>query len=824
MKKTTIYYILATLLMAAVAFLFFYPDDIQGNVLQQSDIQQGVANGEEGRAFHEATGETTRWTDSLFGGMPNFQISPSYPAGALLDWIAKVYTLGLPSPANLLFSMMLGFFIMCLCMKMRWSAALFGALAWGFSSYFIIIIGAGHIWKFVTLAYIPPTIGGLALAYRGKYLGGGALTALFGALQLQSNHPQMTYYFLLVVLALAIGWFVNAWRRKEMRRWVCATLVSLAAGLLAVGANAPSLYNSYEYSKETVRGRATLIAAPGSQGAKAGMSKEAITAWSYGVDETFTLLIPNVKGGASIKPVASENRILSVAETDKAEEMASDGRISQQEYQFMTQFPQYFGDQPMTNGPVYVGAFVLLLAILAMFTVQGPVKWALFAVAILAILLSWGHNFEPFTNFFIDFFPGYNKFRTVSSILVVVEFIVPLLAVMCVGKMISDKDYFARYKWTIYTVFGLGAFVCLIGWIWPSIFGSPFGASEIEQLKEMGVWTAPEYSNIWHAIGQARLDLVRADSLRSLLFIVMGSLVTILYLKRAYTSGTMFALALGVVVVIDLYPLNKRYVNSENFVEPMQAEATFTPTEADKAILKDKGHYRVLDVAGFDAARSSYFHKTLGGYHAAKLTRYNDLITHQIRKGNPGVINMLNAKYVLNGEQYQLNPEAYGAAWFVDGVDYVGSPNAEMSALDSLDTRHRAVATSEFERILGKSAPAASGDTIRLRTYAPNRLTYAYKLARPRVAVFSEIWFPWGWEATVDGKPAQIGRVNYVLRALNLPAGSHTVEFRFDPKSVRVTDSISYVAIALIYAALLAAVSLWVYRLVKRGREPKEKK
>ena len=435
LNKKQIYSILAVAFLALTALFFFFPDDIEGNVLQQHDIQQGLANGQEGKAFHEATGETTRWTDSLFGGMPNFQISPSYPAGEAIGWIWKVYTLWLPAPANLLFAMMFGFFIMCMCFKFKWYNALFASIAWGFSSYFIIIIGAGHIWKFVTLAYIPPTIGGIVLCYRGKYLPGAAMASIFGALQLQSNHPQMSYYFILVIFAMVIAWLCSAIRNHNMKQWCIATLCTLGAGILAVGANAASLYNSYEYSKETVRGKGTDLT-PEKGAETGGMDRNAITQWSYGIDETFTLLIPNVKGGATIKPKAGESELLSVADTEKADELS----LSPEERQFMAQFPQYFGDQPMTNGPVYVGAFVLLLAILAMFVSDGNMKWALFGVSVLAILLSWGHNFPALTNLFIDNFPAYNKFRAVSSILVIVEFTIPLLAILAIQKIIDTPD------------------------------------------------------------------------------------------------------------------------------------------------------------------------------------------------------------------------------------------------------------------------------------------------------------------------------------------------------------------------------------------------
>ncbi len=806
LSDKTLYSLLAVALLALTAFLFFCPDDIEGNVLQQHDIQQGIANGQEGKAFHEATGETTRWTNSLFGGMPNFQIAPSYPAGKAIGWIWNVYTLGLPSPANLLFAMMAGFFIMCLCFRFKWYNALFASIAWGFSSYFIIIIGAGHIWKFVTLAYIPPTIGGIALCYRGKYLPGAALAALFGALQLQSNHPQMSYYFLFVIFAMVVAWLCSAIREHRIRQWGMATACVIAAGILAVGANSASLYNSYEYSKETVRGRATdLTPPPGAE--TGGMSRSAITAWSYGIDETMSLLIPNVKGGATIKPVAGESCLLSLADTGKADELS----LAPEELQFLSQFPQYFGNQPMTNGPVYVGAFVLLLAILALFTVNTPMKWALFAVSILAILLSWGHNFEAFTDFFIDNFPGYNKFRAVASILVIVEFTIPLLAIMAVRKMLETENYLQRFGMVFYTVFGLGAIVCFLGWVAPSMFGEPYSASEIQQLQQAGAFSNPQYYNILNAIRETRLSLVSTDSLRSLAFILLGALVIFLYLRGAVKNRAVFVCMLTAVMLIDLFPVGKRYVNSENFTRPALEDVTFNKTAADEAILKDTSNYRVYDVQGLYSARSSYFHKTIGGYHAAKLTRYNDLLDRQISKGNMGVINMLNTKYFLSGEQYERNPGALGNAWFVDTISYVADADSEMAALDSLDTATAAVADAKFREILGNAIPKAQGDTIYETSYAPNALTYSVNSAKGGIAVFSEIYFPWGWTATVDGKETQIGRVNYTLRALRVPAGRHEIRFSFDPKSVRVTNNISIASVSVIY--ILCAISLLLLAL-----------
>ena len=818
MKKTYIYSLLAALLLAVVAFFFFFPDDMQGNVLQQHDTMQGIANGQEGKAFTAATGETTRWTNSLFSGMPNFQISPSYPANKALSWIGRAFQLWLPAPANLLFAMMLGFFIMGLCYKLKWPIALFAAVAWGFSSYFIIIIGAGHIWKFITLAYIPPTIGGIMLCYRGKYIPGIALTALFGALQLQSNHPQMTYYFCFVIAFMVVAWLCTSIRKRMMKRWCIATLCCAAAAAIALGANSPSLYNSAEYAKETVRGRATDLKLEGAGDDTGGMDRGAITAWSYGLDETFSLLIPNVKGGASVKPVGGESYRLTLNDTDKADELYVMPEIKQ----LLNQFPQYFGDQPGTNGPVYVGAFVLMLAILALFVVPGPMKWALFAVSLLAILLSWGHNFPAFTDLFIDNFPGYNKFRAVSSILVIVEFTVPLLAAMCIRKMIETPDFFKENKWTFYTVMGGGAFICLIGWAVPSVFGQPFSQSEIDQFTSMGVFNNPQYAPLWDSVRQIRMSLVSADSLRSLIFILLGAGVTMMGFKGVIPNNTVFVCCLTVVALIDLYPLNKRYVNSENFTEPMPMEQAFKMTEADKAILKDTTYYRVYDAAHPMEARSSYFHKTIGGYHAAKLTRYNDLLNHQILQGNMQVINMLNGKYILREDHYQINEDALGNAWMVDSIFYVADANAEMSALDTINPGRYAVADKIFEPVLGKANKVVPGDTIYETSYAPNRLTYKAVSAKGNLAVFSEIFFPWGWEATIDGKPAQIGRVDYTLRAMQIPAGTHDIVMTFDPKSSHVTTQVATASVIAIYALCALALVFWVIRIFADA-SPKKK-
>lgn len=811
-KAKYVYSVLAALLLAVVAFFFFFPDNMEGNVLQQADTLQGMANGQEAVAFKEKTGETTRWTNSLFSGMPNFQIAPSYPANDVLSGVAKVYSLWLPAPSNLLFIMMLGFFIMCLCMKFRWYTSLFAAVAWGFSTYFIIIIGAGHIWKFLALAYVPPTIGGIALCYRGRYLAGTALASLFGALQLQSNHPQMTYYFCFVIFFLVIAWLWDSIRNNTVQKWAVATCCCIIAAGFAVGANSANLYNSYKYAAETIRGKATDLIVEGATPSK-GLDKDYITAWSYGVDESMTMLIPNVKGGASLKPIKGQNVLLSSAETDKAQESP----LTMEERRFIAQFPQYFGDQPMTNGPVYVGAFIFVLAILSLFVVDGAVKWALFAVSVLALGLSWGHNFNPLTDFFIDYFPGYNKFRTVSSILVVLEFTIPLLAVMCLRKMIKTEGFLNRYRWTLYTIFGLFALICFVGWVSPGFFGSPFTASETEQFQQAGIFQMPEYTRVLNTLAESRLSLVSADSGRSLLFIIAGFCLVMLWFKGIIRNAPIFVCLLTVLIICDLYPLNKRYVNSENFVPNAPNTKVFAKTAADEAILKDTTNYRVFDVPGFGDARSSYFHKTIGGYHAAKLTRYNDLITHQISNGNPAVLNMLNAKYILNGDQYQVNPDALGNSWLVDGITYVDGANAEMAALDTINPGHYAVADQSFEEILGQTTAPLPGDTIYETHYAPNRLKYKSRTSKDNLAVFSEIYFPWGWTATIDGQSVPIGRVDYVLRAIKLPAGEHIVEFVFDPQSLKTTNAIAIVSLCFIGLICGGALFFWGWKIYSKN-------
>lgn len=844
-RTNKIYIVAAIALMALISIAFFYPDAMDGKVLSQHDIRQGLANGHEGQVFTEETGETTRWTNSLFSGMPNFQIAPSYSSTPMLHWITQAYGLWLPSPSNLLFAMMLGFFIMGMCMEMKWYVSLFGAVAWAFSSYFIIIIGAGHIWKFVTLTYIPPTLGGIWLCYRGKYLWGTALAALFGALQLMANHIQMSYYFAFVVLALMGATFMGLRKQGKLKQWFVATGCLVGAALLAIGANFASLYNTAQYSKETVRGKATyLTSEEGAKSAGGGADFDYITQWSYGGDETLTLLVPNAKGGATLKPVAGNNMPLSVMDLKGSE---TKGLDYEQTEMTRANFNQYFGNQPMTNGPVYVGAFVLVLAVLGVCLSRGPLRWWLLGVTLLSVLLSWGHNFEWLSRLFVDYFPGYNRFRTVASILVIAEFTIPLLAMMglariikiCSGEEPADKSLSmeavkAKLAKQVLTVGGCLGLLCVLLWLFPGLMGSGLSVNEMDALREQDLFKDPYFIPIIQAVKELRLEMVSADALRSLLFVALGTGLVWAYVKGVYKSVYVMAGAVLLVCLVDLYTVDKRYVDTENFTEAQEAE--FEPNAADIEILKDKDpNFRVFDTYGFGDARSSYFHKTIGGYHAAKLTRYNDLIEKQITKGNQGVLNMLNAKYIIGvatNEQgqpmadelgnpmwiAQLNPDALGNAWWVSSVRYVNDDNAEMSALDNLDVATSAVANKEYAKQLGQASVPDSTDFIKEVSYAPNKLTYKSKSGKGGVAVFSEVYFPWGWTATIDGKEVPIARVNYVLRALKVPAGEHDIVFTFNPQSLRVTDGISVAAVVCIYLLLACGVVVAVLAFMKQKK------
>ena len=721
-----IHFVIAVAVFAAVSWIYFYPNDVNGDVLRQNDTMQGLANGQELKVHQEQTGEKSWWTDALFGGMPTFQISPSYQGTNYLKPIEALYRLYFPDPVSWIFVLMLGFFLLMLAFKVKWYYAVLGAIGYAFSSYFFILMGAGHIWKLMTLAYIPPTLAGIVWCYRGKYLGGAAVAAFFAALQLMNNHVQMTYYSAFIIAALVIAYLVKAIRDKQVGRWCIATASLAVAALLALAANSPNLYMTYKYSQETIRGGHSELTAQGGDDVKptnGGLDKDYITQWSYGKDETFTLLIPNVKGGATIKPEHGDNTMLSLSATKKAEKMANTGQMTQQESQILSQFPQYFGDQPMTNGPVYVGALICALFLLGCLIVKGPVKWALLIVTIISILLSWGHNMMWLTDWMIDHFPMYNKFRTVASILVIAEVAMPILAVLGLRELFKSPDGWRDHKVALTISFGLPAAICLLTAIFPGIFGH-FSAQEHEQLVATG--QIQQFPGVDAAIAAVRGALVSGDAWRSLIVIVIGFAVIMVYLKGKLNEMAA-TLIIAAIVLVDMYAVNKRYIDSDSFTSRYDLPAqTFEPRPADAQILQDKDmNYRVMDVQHFGEAMPSYFHKTIGGYHAAKLSRYNDLINNQIAKNNMQVLNMLNARYfIIDDRTVQRNPDALGNAWFVDSLTYVNTADEEMAFLDDFNPASSAVADAKFKQQLGQAQAVQPGDTIYETTYAPNHLTY----------------------------------------------------------------------------------------------------
>ena len=819
--RSVLTFVLSILAFAAISWIYFYPNDVNGDVLQQNDVMQGAANGQEAKVYNEThNGEPTWWTNSLFGGMPTFQIAPFYKSNSIINTIGKVLTLGFPSPVSWIFLLMLGFFILMLSFDMKWYLAVLGAIGYAFSSYFFIIIDAGHIWKLLVLCYIPPTIAGIVWAYRGKYLLGATVAAVFATLQLISNHVQMTYYSLFIIVPLVIAFLVIAIKEKKIGRWVIATCSLAVAALLALGANASNLYLSYKYSQETMRGgHSELTPLPSKDGnpqvsnepTNGGLSKEYITQWSYGIDETWTLMVPNVKGGTSMK---------SLAEVDNAEDMSSDSELG---LQGMQAFSQYFGDQPFTSGPVYVGALIFVLFIIGLFVVKGPVKWALLIATIFSILLSWGHNFMGLTDWFIDNFPMYNKFRTVSSILVIAEFTMPLLAVLALREMFRQEDYFKKNGKLTYIVFGCCAVLCLLFAIMPEMFGGAPSDEEAARLNQAlgGQATLDQLPGVTAAVEAIRHSLVSSDAWRSLVIIALG-FITLLAYKFKKLNAMATSLIVAAIVLVDMFMVNKRYLNEERFVSRDDLpETTFEKTAADAQILADTTqNYRVLDLQGFTQPRSSYFHKTIGGYHAAKLTRYNDLIERQITKNNMNIVNMLNGKWVIvSDEQAQQNPGALGNAWFVDSLTYVNTADEEMKFLDKFNPATSAVADAKFKDVLKTAKPKQPGDTIFETTYAPNKLTYHAHSEQGGLAVFSEIYFPWGWRATIDGKAAEIGRVNYVLRAMQLPAGDHTIVMTYDPEEVHKTEGIAKTSVYVILLLIVGSLGWGIYKTTRRKEE-----
>lgn len=828
--------LIAILAFVLLSFAYFFPADIENRILFQHDTAAGAGAGQEVKEYYEQTGERSRWTNSLFGGMPMYQIAPSYDSTKSLQWVQKAYQLFLPDYVCLTFMLMLGFYILLRVFGIPvWLAGL-GGIMWAFSSYFFILISAGHIWKFITLAYVPPTIAGIVLAYRGKLLWGGILTALFVALQITSNHVQMSYYFFFVILFFVEAYFEKAWRTKTLPQFFKASAVLIVAALVGIAANVSNLYHTYAYSKETMRGKSELVqTGDAAKQTSSGLDRDYITQWSYGIDETLTLLVPNFKGGASAALSQSETAM------SKANPMYSS---------LYGSLTQYFGTQPMTSGPVYVGAFVLFLFVLGCFIVKGPLKWALIGATFFSIVLSWGKNFMPLTDFFIDYVPLYNKFRAVSSILVIAEFTIPLLAIFALKRLLEEPEILKQEKKPLGISLLLTAGIALLLAIAPGSIGSGYVPAQEAQMLQNAVnqqmIPANELSGILANLGEMRAELVSSDALRSFIIIGIGCSLLWLYASGKLRSSLTIA-GITILCLADMWGVNKRYLNDAQFVPHSIRTETFTKTNTDELILQDTSlDYRVLNFATstFDDNNTSYWHKSVGGYHPAKLRRYQEMIEHHISPEMQAaykaiataggemdsvdankfrILNMLNTKYFIfpAGQQRQtvpiLNPHAYGNAWFVNKVQYVNNANEEIDALDSIIPTETAVVDARFKDVLKGTTESYkdSLSSIRLTSYTPNRLTYETNNAQDGIAVFSEIYYPDGWHVTIDGQPAELARADYILRTMYVPAGQHTIEMRFDPTSLHVTEGIAYGALALLVIGIIVAVLIAKRKYVK---------
>lgn len=816
--------IVAILLFVIISVFYFAPAEFEGRILSQHDSVAGIGSGREAQEYLEKTGERTRWTNSIFGGMPTYQSAPSYNSSDSLRMVEKAYRLFVPGCAGLVFILLLGFYILLRAFDYSvWLSAL-GAIIWAFSSYFFIIIAAGHIWKFVTLAYIPPTIAGMVWAYRGKFLLGGLITALFVALQILSNHVQMTYYFLFVMLFMAVAYFADAYQKRELPRFFKATGVLVVAALIGASINLSNLYHTYQYSKETMRGKTELVKSEAKQSnqTKSGLERNYITQWSYGIGETFSLLVPNVKGGASVP--LSENK--------DAMEKANNTYLN-----IYNQIGQYWGEQPGTSGPVYVGAFVLMLFILGLFIVKGPMKWALLAATILSILLSWGKNFMGFTDLFLDYIPMYDKFRAVSSILVIAEFTIPLLAIMALKEIVTNPQVLKKNLKYLYVSFGLTGGIALLFAVVPKLFFSSYiPAMEMQALSSI---PAEHLTPILSNLEEMRVSIFAADAWRSFFIIVVGTLMLLAY-NMGKLKARWMIIAIAILCLADMWSVNKRYLYDEQFIEKNQREISYQKTPADEYILQDKDlDYRVLNLAAntFNENNTAYWHKSIGGYHAAKLRRYQEIIDYHIdgemntlrqevseaggdmAQVNPAgfpVLNMLNTKYFIfpaeGGKTIPvLNPYAFGSAWFVSDVKYVNNANEEMEDIDKVNLQQTAIVDVKFKEELNgvQLAFKDSLSSITLTAYEANELTYKTTSAKDGVAVFSEIYYP-GWTATIDGKEAPIARADYILRVMNIPAGEHTIVMKFDPKSLHTTEGIAYTGLVLLIigAAIIIVMEL----------------
>ncbi|MCF8333448.1 MAG: YfhO family protein [Bacteroidales bacterium] len=801
-------HITALVIFLLIALIYMNPV-LSGKKVQQGDIANYKGMSKEIRDFRNETGEEPLWTNSMFGGMPAYQISIKYPSN-WIDDVDEIFRLGLPRPADYLWLNMVGFFILLLAMGVNPWLSIVGAIAYAFSSYFFIIIEAGHNSKAHAMTYMAPVLAGVILTYRGKYILGGILTMLFVALEVSCNHFQITYYLVIILIILGIGELVFHLKEKQTRHFLKATGILLVAGLIAIGPSITNILLTQEYSKHTIRGESEL--STNKDNRTSGLDKDYATRWSYGKEETFTLLIPNTKGGASGRIGQDPDNLKDVD--------------NQRLKQIIGQQNHYWGNQPFTSGPVYVGAIIVFLFILGLFIVKGRLKWILLAATILSIMLSWGDNLMWFTNFWLENVPLYNKFRTVSMTLVIAELCIPVLAFMALYKIYRKPSIIREKQREFLIALGLTAGISLILYLLPQTFFNFISEQEVNMFNQQKN-SQPQYANqinlILEELKSVRVDIFKADAIRSFFFIILGAGLIFLYsLKKLKTKYLI--LGLGILITIDMWGVNKRYLNNDDFVSKRVVNNPFQPTRADKQIMKDDDpNFRVFNttVSTFNDASTSYFHKSIGGYHGAKLRRYQELIDYHISKQNQNVLNMLNTKYFIVKENdgkpvARRNPGAMGNAWFVENYEIVANADEEINALNDFNPEKTAFVDKRFEeRLSGKSFEKDTTASIELTHYEPNHLVYQSKTNKEQLAVFSEIYYPNGWQVYIDGEPADHFRVNYVLRAMVVPEGEHKIEFKFQPATYYTGENIALVSSILVLLLLAGGLYYEIRRNLK---------
>lgn len=815
----------AIIIFAIVTMVYFSPL-LEGKKLYQGDITHHKGMSKEIVEYRETHNDREPlWTNSMFGGMPAYQISVKY-SNNLVAYFDKLFTLFLPLPAGYVFLYMIGFFILLLAMRIDPWLAISGSLAFAFSSYFFIILEAGHNSKAQAIGYMAPVIAGVILSFRGKYIIGACLTSLFVSLELHSNHFQITYYLILMLILLGIAQFVNDVLEKQIPRFFKASGLLIVSALLAVVPNTANLWATLEYGEYTTRGKSELTINPDQTSNKknqtSGLDRDYATSWSYGIGETMTLMIPNFKGGASE----------AIGNYDKDALKGIDNNFKQH----VANVSAYWGDQPFTSGPVYAGAIICFLFILGLFVVNGTYKWWLLSATMLSVMLAWGKHFMGFTNFFLDYMPGYNKFRAVSMTLVIAELAIPLLAMLTIDYIIKNAETLKaslisttnriNFKYSFIIAMLVTAGVCLFYIIVPTSTNF-FGADEYDNIYNQVVKSAGDdvATQFMDSIESARQALFKSDVIRSFLFILFFGAIIYVFVAVKQNKSILIA-AFSVLIIADMWPVNKRYINKDNFVNEKKVSKPYQATETDMAILQDKElDFRVLNTtARMDQdSRTSYFHKSLGGYHAAKLKRYQELIDfHLASKRNMNVINMLNTKYFIIQDQQSgqtraiPNPGKLGAVWFVDSVKMVANADSEIIALTNFNPKTTVIIDQRYSgEVQAFKTTTDSTRSINIQTYEPNHLTYQSHSNTNQLAVFSEIYYDKGWNAYIDGKQQPYFRTNYVLRGMLVPSGDHTIEFKFEPEAYYTGEKISLAGSILLLLLVLAGLGFEAKKYLK---------